>query len=149
MPWIRPCDGRIWPAKHKSINYYLRCLDLEEMVPLSKASWLVPHHASENISNVVIFCVWRMPNGRKDEQCFQCNGWYHPTCVSIPDWMIKSNRRWKYDTCRGKKVERYHLHKSATTLKLPLQTLPWPLKDNCMPVYTTFTLLFPQMATGH
>lgn len=75
---------------------YLRCLDLEEMVPLSKASWLVPYHASENITNVVIFCVWRMLNDKKAVQCFQGNGWYHPACVSIPDWMIKSNRRWKW-----------------------------------------------------
>lgn len=72
--------------------YYLRCLDL------SKASWLVPYHASENITNVVIFCVWRMLNDKKAVQCFQGNGWYHPTCVSIPNWMIKSNRRRKCDT---------------------------------------------------
>ena len=41
----------------QNMGPYLRCLDLEEMVPLSKASWLVPYHASENITNVVIFCV--------------------------------------------------------------------------------------------
>ena len=43
-------------------------------------------------------------------QYFQCNGWYHATCVSIPDWVLNSNRRWKCDTCNGKKGERYHLH---------------------------------------
>lgn len=82
----------------QNMSPYLRCLDLEEMVPLSKASWLVPYHASENITNVVVFCVWRMLNDKKAVQCFQGNGWYHPTSVSIPDWMIKSNRRWKCDT---------------------------------------------------
>ena len=41
----------------QNMSPYLRCQDLEEMVPLSKASWLVPYHASENITNVVIFCV--------------------------------------------------------------------------------------------
>ena len=74
--------------------HYVRCLDLGEMVPLPKPSWRVHYHVTKSITTVSIFCVFRMPNDKKEYgQCFQCNGWYHPTCVSIPDWVINSNRR--------------------------------------------------------
>ena len=71
----------------------------------------VPYHVTKNMTSVAIFCVCRMPNDKKEYvQCSQCNGWFHPTCVSIPAWVLNSNRRWKCDTCKGKKGERYHLH---------------------------------------
>ena len=66
--------------------HYVRCMDLGEIVPFPKASWHEPYHIAKNITTVAIFCVCRMPNDKKEKvQCLQCNGWYHPTCVSIPD----------------------------------------------------------------
>ena len=91
--------------------HYVRCLDLGEIVPFPKASWQEPYHITKTITTVAIFCVSRLLNDKKEYvQCLQCNGWYHPTCVNIPDWLINSNRRWKCDICREKKGERYHLH---------------------------------------
>ena len=91
--------------------HYVSCLESHEMVPFPKTSRRVPYHVTKKMTTVAIFCVCRMPNDKKEYvQCSQCNGWYHPTCVSIPDWVINSRRRWKCDTCRGKNARRSHLH---------------------------------------
>ena len=91
--------------------HYVSCLESHEMIPFPKTSRRVPYHVTKKMTTVAIFCVCRMPNDKKEYvQCSQCNGWYHPTCVSIPDWVINSRRRWKCDTCRGKNARRSHLH---------------------------------------
>ena len=82
-------------------THYVSCLDSQEMVPFPKARWQVPCHPHINRITVAIFCVCQMPNDKQEYvQCFQCYGWYHPTCVNIPDWVIKTKKRWRCDKCR-------------------------------------------------
>lgn len=42
----------------------------------------VPYHMCRTKLSVDINCVCRLPDDKK--QCFQCQAWYHSTCVDIP-----------------------------------------------------------------
>ena len=129
--------------QQKMHPHYVRYLDLEEMVPFPKTSQWVPYHVTKNMTSVVIFCVCRMPNDRKEYvQCFQYNGWHHPTCVSIPDWVINSNRRWSVTPAGERRVKDIicisAMMKSCyftTTLNSTPQNLARPLKFNCTYVW--------------
>ena len=91
--------------------HYVSCLDSLKMVPFPRSSRRVPYHPNTYKTTVAIFCVCRMPNDNLEYvQCSQCNGWYHPTCMNIPDWVINSRRKWRCDTCRGKNARKPHLH---------------------------------------
>lgn len=98
--------------QEKMRAHYVNCLDSLEMVPFPKTTRRVPYHLHNSKATVDIFCVCRMPNDNQEYvQCFQCNGWYHPTCVDIPNWVINSKRRWRCETCRGKNAKKAHLNK--------------------------------------
>ena len=93
--------------QEKMRAHYVNCLDSLEMVPFPKTTRRVPYHLHNSKATVDIFCVCRMPNDNQEYvQCFQCNGWYHPTCVDIPNWVINSKRRWRCETCRGKNAKK-------------------------------------------
>ena len=97
--------------QQKMRAHYVSCLELREMVPFPRTSRRVPYHLTKNMTTVAIYYVCRMPNDKKEYvQCSQCNGWFHPTCVSIPDWVINSKRSWRCDTCRRKNARKSHLH---------------------------------------
>ena len=100
--------------QEKMRAHYVDCLNSVEMVPFPKTTRRVPYHTHNSKATVDIFCVCRMPNDNQEYvQCFQCSGWYHPTCVDIPNWVINSKRRWRCDTCRGKNARKAHFHKST------------------------------------
>ena len=65
--------------------HYMDCFNSLEMFPFPKTTRQVPYHVHNSRTTLDIFCVCRMPNDNQEYvQCFQCNGWYHPTCVDIP-----------------------------------------------------------------
>ena len=94
-------------------EHYVHCLDSQEMVPFPKTSRRVPFHITNRKTTVAIYCVCRMPNDKQEyAQCYQCDGWYHPTCVSIPEWVLNTNRRWRCDICRCKNAKKTNLNQS-------------------------------------
>ena len=98
--------------QEKMRAHYVDCLDSLEMVPFPKTTRRVPYHSHNSKATVDIFCICRMPNDNQEYvQCFQCNGWYHPTCVDIPNWVINSKRKWRCDTCRGMNARKANLQK--------------------------------------
>lgn len=147
MPWIRPCDGRIYNQQNMRPPY-LRCLNWGEMFPFPKASEQVPYHVTENITTVVIFCVCRIPNDKKEYVwCFQCNGWWYiqPVWAFLTGWSTETGdgsvtpaggRRVKdivcisqlqYISAFNSKTKSCYL---TTTLNPPPQNSLWPVKYN-------------------
>ena len=92
-------------------KHYINCLETGKMTPFPKTARRVLRHLGPTRMTVAIYCVCRMPNDkRKYVQCSQCNGWYHPLCVNIPEWAIKTKRQWKCEKCRSKLVKKPYLH---------------------------------------
>ena len=72
------------------------------MVPFPKTDKRVPFHLDCNSTSVSIFCLCRLPKDRQEYvECFSCHGLYHPHCVSIPEWVIKSRLQWNCQKCRN------------------------------------------------
>ena len=72
--------------QEKMHTHYVDCLNSLEMVPFLKTTQRVPYHVHNSKTTMDIFCVCRMPNDDQEYvQCLQCNGWYHLTCVDIPN----------------------------------------------------------------
>ena len=112
VPWYKPSDTIIWPRKDAYTLCGLPQLTGDGSFP--KTTRRVPYHVHNSKTIVDIFCVCRMPNDNQEYlHCFQCNGWYHPTCVDIPNWVINSKRRWRCYTCRGKNARKANFHKST------------------------------------
>lgn len=70
--------------------------------PFPKTDKRVPFHLGCNSISVPIFCLCRLPKDRKEYvECFSCHGLYHPDCVSIPEWAVKSRLQWNCQKCRN------------------------------------------------
>ena len=83
-------------------QHYVTCLESGAMVPFPKTDERVPFHLGCNSISVPIFCLCRLPKDRKEYvECFSCHGLYHPDCVSIPEWAIKSRLQWNCQKCRN------------------------------------------------
>ena len=92
-------------------KHYVNCLESGRMIPFPKTTRRVLHHLGSTRMTVAIYCVCRMPNDKKEYvQCSQCNAWYHPLCVNIPEWAIKTKRKWKCGKCISKQVKKPYLH---------------------------------------
>lgn len=92
-------------------QHYVNCLESRRMTLFPKTTRRVPRHLGSTRMSVAIYCVCRMPNDKKEYvQCSHCNAWYHPLCVNIPEWAIKTKRKWRCDKCKSKQVKRPYLH---------------------------------------
>ena len=83
-------------------QHYVTCLESGAIVPFPKTDKRAPFHLGCNSISVPIFCLCRLPKDRKEYvECFSCHGLYHPDCVSIPEWAIKSRLQWNCQKCRN------------------------------------------------
>ena len=109
------CHG-VYPVTHsydqrKLRQHYVTCLESRKMASFPKTSRRVIHHLGTAKQTVAIYCVCRLPNDKQEYvQCFECHGWYHPSCVNVPEWAIITKRRWRCDKCRNKTIKKPYLH---------------------------------------
>ena len=83
-------------------QHYVTCLKSGAIVPFLKTDKRAPFHLGCNSISVPIFCLCRLPKDRQEYvECFSCHGLYHPHCVSIPEWVIKSRLQWNCQKCRN------------------------------------------------
>ena len=69
--------------------------------------------------SVPIFCECRLPNDKKEyAQCSQYSRWYHPNCVMVPEWVIKTKR--KYQKCKNRRTLRLSNSLVWVTLCFPV-----------------------------
>ena len=92
-------------------QHYVNCLESRKMAPFPKTSRRVIHHLGTEKQTIAIYCVCRLPNDKQEYvQCFHCHGWYHPSCVNVPEWALKTKRRWRCDKCMSKNIKKPYLH---------------------------------------
>ena len=92
-------------------KHYINCLETGKMIPFPKTTRRVQRYLGSTRTTVAIYCICRMPNDKREYvQCSQCNAWYHPLCVNIPEWALKTKRQWKCEKCRSKQVKKPYLH---------------------------------------
>ena len=75
----------------KLCQHYINCLESRKMAPFPKTTQQVIHHLGTEKQTIAIYCVCRLPNDKREYvQCFNCHGWYHLSCVSVPEWALKT-----------------------------------------------------------
>ena len=91
----------------KMREHYISCLESRTITPFPTTTRRVPYRMDTKKITVPIFCECRLPNDKKEYvQCSQCCSWYHPNCVMVPEWAIKTKRKWQCQKCKNRRTLR-------------------------------------------
>ncbi|XP_068726255.1 uncharacterized protein [Montipora capricornis] len=93
----------------KMQEHYISCLESRTITPFRTTTGRVPYHMDTTKITVPIFCECRLPNDKKEYvQCSQCCtcSWYHTNCVMVPEWAIKTKRKWQCQKCKNRRTLR-------------------------------------------
>ena len=99
MPRIRPLDAMI---KQRCES----CLESRTITPFPTTTRRVPYHTDTKKITVPIFCVSPSKWQKEYVQCSQCCSWYHPNCVMVPEWAIKTKRKWQCQKWKNRRTLR-------------------------------------------
>ena len=93
MPWIRSNQSKLRSSKDSRAINISAALESEQVLLFQQP--LVEFPITYILRRTVpIFCECRLPNDKKEHvQCSQCCSWYHPNCVMVPEWAIKTKRK--------------------------------------------------------